>query len=100
MSWRFFRRQETIFVKGSTYFLERVLLFSFCIHGIAMLSMLFFLLAGLPGGLNGSAARMAYVANFPWLWRLGWFPWQLTALSDLLVSLAFLRTRWRLSALL
>lgn len=94
---RHFRR--AIFVRGSTYFLERALLFSFCIHGIAMLSMLFFLLAGLPGGPNDSAARMTYVARSPWLWRLGWFPWQLTALSDLLISLALLRTGWRLAAL-
>ncbi len=96
---QFIKRRERIFVSGSTYFLERVLLFSFCIHGIAMLSTLAFLLAGLPGGPNGSAARMTYVASSPWLWRLGWFTWQLTALSDLLVSLALLRTRWRPAAL-
>jgi hypothetical protein len=56
-----------------------------------MLTMLFFLLPGLPGGPNGSAARMNYVASAPRLWRLGWFPWQFTALSDLLISLALLR---------
>jgi hypothetical protein len=88
------------FVRSSIFFLERALLFSFCIHGIAMLAMLFFLLPGLPGGPNESAARMTYVANAPWLWRLGWFPWQLTALSDLLVSLALLRMRWRFAAIL
>jgi hypothetical protein len=43
---------------------------------------------------------MSYVASFPWLWRFGWFPWQLTALSDLLLSLALLRVHWRLAALL
>src|SRR5690242_6150720 len=80
--------------------LERTLIFSFCIHGVAMLAMVFFLLAGLPGGPNEGAARMLYVAHAPWLWRLGWFSWQLTALSDLLISLALLRIRWRLAALL
>jgi hypothetical protein len=65
-----------------------------------MLAMVFFLLTGLPGGPNDGAARMAYVAHVPWLWRLGWFTWQLTALSDLLISLALLRIRWRLPALL
>src|SRR5262249_25083044 len=40
-----------------------------------------------------SAARMTYVANHPWLWRLGWFPWQLAALSVLLIALALLSTR-------
>jgi len=65
-----------------------------------MLAMVFFLLAGLPGGPNDGAARMGYVARMPWLWRSGWFSWQLTALSDLLISLALLRIRWRLAALL
>jgi hypothetical protein len=64
-----------------------------------MLAMVFFLLAGLPGGPNDGAARMIYVAHTPWLWRLGWFTWQLTALSDLLISLALLRFRWHLAAL-
>lgn len=94
------KRMKSWFVISSISFLERTLLFSFCIHGIAMLTMLFFLLPGLPGGPNGSAARMAYVASAPWLWRLGWFPWQLTALSDLLISLALLRIRWQFAALL
>ncbi len=34
--------------RGPQLFLERTLLFSFCIHGVAMLAMVFFLLAGLP----------------------------------------------------
>jgi hypothetical protein len=86
--------------ESASDFLERALLFSFCIHGIAMLSMLFLLLPGVPGGPDDGAARMAYLASSPWLWRAGWFPWQLTALSDLFLSLALLRTRWRLAALL
>lgn len=89
------------FVRDATSFLENTLVFSFCIHGIAMLTMLFFLLPGLPGGPHDSVAeRMAYVAGAPWLWRSGWFAWQLTALSDLLISLALLRIRWRFAALL
>jgi Uncharacterized conserved protein (COG2071) len=97
---QFLKQWKACFTKSSTSFLEWTLLFSFCIHGIAMLTMLFFLLPGLPGGPNDSMARMTYVASAPWLWRLGWFPWQLTALSDLLISLALLRMRWRLVALL
>jgi hypothetical protein len=93
------KRRTAIFAKDATYFLERAILFAFCVHGIAMLAMLGFLLAGLPGGPHAGAARMAYVASYPWLWRLGWFSWQLTALSDLLISLALLRIRWRLAAL-
>lgn len=73
-------------------FLEGSLLFSWVMHGVAMLSMALLLMAGLPGGGQAAAERMAYVAAHPWLWRLGWLPWQLTALSDLLVSIALLRS--------
>jgi hypothetical protein len=38
--------------------------------------------------------RAHYVAAHPWLWRLGWFPWQLTAFSDLLLGVALLWTPW------
>lgn len=83
--------------------LERALLLTFVLHGIAMLSMALLLLPGIPGGPNADvAARMAYVAEHPWLWRLGWLPWQLSALSDLVVGVALLATRWmpRLPAIL
>jgi hypothetical protein len=75
--------------------LERALIVVFVAHGLAMLSMAALLLPGTPGGLNGDvAARMAYVAAHPWLWRLGWLPWQLTALGNLVLAWALLRTRW------
>lgn len=64
---------------------------------------MFLLLPGLPGGGTVSdASRVAYIAAHPWLWRAGWFPWQVTALSDLILALALLRTSWipRLPALL
>jgi hypothetical protein len=60
-----------------------------------MLGMALLLLTGIPGGPDADvAARMAYVAQHPWLWRLGWLPWQLAALSDLLLGVALLSTRW------
>src|SRR5690242_12221906 len=60
-----------------------------------MLGMAALLLPGTPGGSQGDvAARMAYIAAHPWLWRLGWLPWQLTALGNLLLALALLRTPW------
>lgn len=75
--------------------LERALLGVFLVHGLAMLSMAALLLPGTPGGSQSEmAARMAYVAAHPWLWRLGWLPWQLTALGNLLLALALLRTPW------
>lgn len=75
--------------------LERALIAVFIAHGLAMLSMAALLLPGTPGGLHSDVAtRMAYVAAHPWLWRLGWLPWQLTALGNLLLALALLRTPW------
>src|SRR5262245_60116159 len=79
----------------SARLLERALIFSFVIHGVAMLSMALLLLPGMPGG--GTAAdrdRLRYLASHPWLWRLGWIPWGLTALSDLLIAVGLLRTMW------
>lgn len=69
--------------------------FTFLCHGAAMLGMVLLLLPGMPGGgVEDVAARAAYVAGHPWRWRLGWLGWQLTALSDLLLSVALVRTRW------
>jgi len=84
-------------------FLERALLFSFVVHGVGMLSMALLLLPGMPGGgVVDDPARLRYIAGHPWLWRLGWIPWQLTALSDRLIAAALLRTSWipKLPALL
>lgn len=75
--------------------LEQALLFNFVIHAIAMVSMALCLLPGMPGGLTADVAvRAAYVARHPWLWRLGWFPWQVTALADLWLGMALLATPW------
>jgi hypothetical protein len=87
----------------SARFLERALLFTIVSHLIAMATMAMWLLPGVPGGTPASIAeRAAYIANHPWLWRLGWFPWQMTAASDLLLALALVRTSWvpRLPAIL
>lgn len=75
-------------------FLERALLVTILAHAAAMVSMGLLLLPGMPGGGNPTTARVAYIAGQPWLWRLGWLPWQLTALSDLVLAIALLRTSW------
>jgi hypothetical protein len=83
--------------------LEAALLFTFVIHALAMVSMALLLLPGMPGGLHSDdARRVEYVASHPWLWRFGWVPWQITALSDLLLAVALVRTKWipRVPALL
>jgi hypothetical protein len=60
-----------------------------------MLAMAGLLLPTMPGGptlVDGD--RIALIAAHPWRFRLGWLPWQLTAVSDLLLAIALLRTRW------
>src|ERR1051325_5469004 len=76
-------------------FLEATLLFNFVIHAAAMASMALLLLQGMPGGKAIDAAgRVGYIAQHAWLWRLGWLPWQVTALADLLLGVALLSTPW------
>jgi len=61
--------------------------FSIGMHAIALLAMA----TALGPGLDVSVAvshRAEYVYQHPLLWRLGWLTWQLTALSDLLLSAA------------
>src|SRR5271170_3867785 len=75
--------------------LESALIFTFFAHALGMASMALLLLRGIPGGSNTElAARATYIVEHPWLWRIGWLPWQLTAVSDLLLSLGLLRTPW------
>ncbi len=75
-------------------FLETALLLTILAHALAMTSMALLLLPGMPGGMNPLASRIAYLVNHPTLWRVGWLPWHLTALSDVLLAFALLRTRW------
>src|SRR5438477_13204583 len=75
--------------------LERALLFTFIAHAAGMLAMALLLVRGMPGGPEPElAVRAAYVAQHPWLWRIGWLGWQVTALSDLLLAIALLATPW------
>ncbi len=75
--------------------LESALLFNFIIHAVAMLGMVTLLMRTLPGGGTADdAARIAFIAHHPWLFRLGWFPWQVTAAADVWLGWALLRTPW------
>src|SRR5262245_28356587 len=76
-------------------FLEQTLLANFIVHGLAMLSAALLLAPGLPGGLNDDVHdRAAYLAAHPWLWRLGWLPWHLCALLDVITGVALVCTPW------
>ncbi|MBK7861165.1 MAG: DUF2071 domain-containing protein [Archangiaceae bacterium] len=62
------------------------------IHVAAMLSMALVLARFLPGGgIADDAERVRLLAEHPWLFRLGWLPWQLTALVDFIFALVLVR---------
>ena len=74
-------------------FLHRSLLFCLVVHLLAMLSMAT-VLAPAMNMATETASRATWVANHPWMWRLGWLPWQGCALGDLLVSFALVWWAW------
>ncbi|HTU20921.1 MAG TPA: DUF2071 domain-containing protein [Gemmataceae bacterium] len=76
-------------------FLEQMLLVNLGVHVVALIGTALLLLPGMPGGSSAAdAERVAYLAAHPWLWRLGWLPWQASALVDLLMGVALWRTSW------
>lgn len=76
-------------------FLESATLANFAIHGLAMVVMALVLAPMLPGGGEpDTARRIAMIAEHPWRFRFGWFPWQLCAIVDLWFAVALLRARW------
>lgn len=76
-------------------FLENAALANFAIHGVAMVVMALVLARMLPGGGEPDLAmRITMIAEHPWRFRFGWFPWQLCAVVDLWFAVALLRTRW------
>lgn len=65
---------------------------TFLAHGAGMLAMALLLLPAMPGGGTASdAERMLWIAQHESAFRLGWLPWHLTALSDLVLALALVR---------
>lgn len=75
--------------------LEWALVSNFIIHGLAILAMATLLLPTMPGGsATSDAERIATIAAHPWLFRLGWLPWQLCAAADLAMAIAMVRVRW------
>ncbi len=61
------------------------LTFFLIVHLVALASMALLVQPGFNAA-EPAARRAAYIVEHPWLWRLGWLPWQLSALSDLLIS--------------
>jgi hypothetical protein len=84
-------------------FLVWTLILNVVVHVAAIATMGLCLLPGLPGGPTVDVVdRAAYVAAHPWAWRLGWVPWHLCAVADVLTGIALVSTRWipKLPALL
>lgn len=70
------------------------------IHVAAMLAMPLVLARFLPGGgVDDPAERVRLIAEHPWLFRLGWLPWQLTAVVDLVFAVTLVRARYLPKAL-
>jgi hypothetical protein len=61
-------------------------------HAFALATMALLLRPGMDAAAFSVAERAAYVASHPLAWRLGWLPWQLSALSDLWLSIAIWRS--------
>jgi Uncharacterized conserved protein (COG2071)/Domain of unknown function (DUF4386) len=90
-------------VPRAARFLEQALLANIVVHAVAIVTMGLILMTALPGGpTKDDAVRVAFIAEHPWLWRLGWLPWHLCALFDLVMGVALVTTRWvpRLPAVL
>lgn len=65
------------------------------VHVAAMLAMPLVLARFLPGGgIDDPAERVRLIAEHPWLFRLGWLPWQLTALIDFIFAVTLVRARY------
>jgi hypothetical protein len=76
-------------------FLEQIMLLNFFIHLIALFTMAFVALPGVPDGTGATPLeRAAYVANHPLAWKLAWLPWHLCALIDVLMGVALVATKW------
>lgn len=76
-------------------FLEQATLANVVIHALAMVVMALLLARMLPGGGEPLVAkRIGMIAEHPWLFRLGWLPWQLCAVVDVWFAIALVRARW------
>lgn len=65
------------------------LLFSLVVHAVAIAATAIVIQPGLDT-TTSVLERASYVATHVWGWRLGWLAWQLTALSDMILSVGLL----------
>lgn len=65
------------------------MLITLVLHTIALGTMVSLIGPGMDL-LGAASTRLEHVRAHPWLWRLGWLPWQLCGPSDLFVSVVLL----------
>lgn len=83
-----------IVTEKASRLIEFSLLFLLWTHLLAMVSMVTCLMPAMPGSFLSYPERVAWIAEHPWQWHLGWIPWHLAALSDLVLAFALLKTSW------
>ena len=81
-------------IQPDSKFLFGALAFTIICHGTALLATVLFLLPGLPSGDGDVLHRATYISDHVVAWQIGWLPWQVTALSDLILAFALVRTTW------
>jgi len=72
--------------------LSRVLLVNLLVHAAAMLAMAALLLPMMPGGGVSDVERIAALAEHPWTFRIGWWPWHACAAADVWLAVAVVRS--------
>ncbi len=79
--------------RDSIKLLELTFWFALITHAVGLFSMALLLMPGMPGGLIPDPTRIKYIAENSALWQAGWLPWQLSALSDFFIAMAFLSAK-------
>lgn len=74
--------------------LSRVLLVNLIVHALAMLAMAALLLPMMPGGGASDVERIARLAEHPWTFRIGWWPWHACAIADVWLAVVVVRSPW------
>lgn len=86
------RRTVTDSSTRAAWSLSRVLLANLIVHALAMLAMAALLLPMMPGGGVSDVERIAQLAEHPWTFRIGWWPWHACAIADVWLAIVVVRS--------
>ena len=87
--WAFCADSWSVTDRRRYYALIFALVFFFVIHLVAIATIGLLVQPGFDVA-RPALERAAYISEHTLLWRIGWLPWQLSALSDVIVSLALI----------